>query len=175
MTYIPRMRQDLPITAPDPAAALPVRVPLATSPLGIFASARAARRNVVELIPEMATHAPMLSGTTGKRWHMIMAPEALKQVLRDKVDDYPKSMVTKLILGSAISKSLFVVEGAEWRWQRRAAAPVFSHRNVSAMAPVMVGAAERSAARIAASASGTKAFDAFDEMVPVGPPKPGKG
>lgn len=155
------MGQDLPILPPD----LPVRVPLATSPLGILASARAARRNVVELIPEMATHAPMLSGTTGKRWHMIMAPEALKQVLRDKVEDYPKSIVTKLILGSAISKSLFVVEGAEWRWQRRAAAPVFSHRAISAMAPVMVGAAERSAARIAASASGTKAFDAFDEMV----------
>ena len=159
------MGQDLPITSAAPASDIPVRVPLATKPLGIFASARAARRNVVELIPEIATHAPMLSGTTGKRWHMIMSPEALKHVLRDRVDDYPKSTVTKLILGSAISKSLFVVEGAEWRWQRRAAAPVFSHRNVAAMAPVIVAAAERSAGRIGAVAGGARAFDAFDEMV----------
>ncbi len=149
------------------ASRLPVRVPLATEPLGIIASARAARRNIVELIPEFATHAPMLSGTTGKRWHMLMDPGALKHVLRDRVDDYPKSEVTKLILGSAISSSLFVVDGAEWRWQRRAAAPVFSHRNITAMAPIMVGAAERAAERIgkAAETDGKRAFDAFDEMV----------
>lgn len=154
---------DLPAAPPR----LPVRVPLATEPLGVIASARAARQNVVQLIPDMATFAPMISGTTGKRWHMIMSPEALRHVLRDKVDDYPKSLVTKLILGSAISSSLFVVEGAEWRWQRRAAAPVFSHRNIAAMAPIMVGAAERSAARIAqlADTGGQRAFDAFDEMV----------
>ena len=149
------------------APRLPARVPLATEPLGIVASARAAQRNVVELIPEFATHAPMLSGTTGKRWHMLMDPGALRHVLRDRVDDYPKSWVTKLILGTAISSSLFVVDGAEWRWQRRAAAPVFSHRNIAAMAPIMVGAAERAAARIgkAAETGGKRAFDAFDEMV----------
>jgi len=57
------MGQDLPIASATPAADIPVRVALATKPLGIFASARAARRNVVELIPEIATQAPMLSGT----------------------------------------------------------------------------------------------------------------
>ncbi len=161
--YIPGMNRQSP-TLDSP---LPVRVALATQPLGILASARAARRNVVELIPEIATHAPMLSGTTGKRWHMLMSPEALRHVLRDRVEDYPKSMVTKLILGSAISKSLFVLDGAEWRWQRRAAAPGFGHRNIAAMAPIMVGAAERSALRIgqAADTGGQRAFDAFDEMV----------
>jgi cytochrome P450 len=161
------MGQERAITTPDLPDRTPVKVALATTPLGIFGSAQAARRNVVELIPEIATQAPMISGSTGKRWHMIMAPEALKQVLRDKVEDYPKSIVTKLILGSAISNSLFVVEGAEWRWQRRAVAPVFSHRNITAMGPIMVGAAERAAARIgvAANTGGARAVDCFDEMV----------
>lgn len=66
---------------------LPVRVPLHTEPLGIFGSFRAGRRNVLELIPQAATRVPMLSGVTGKRWHMVMDPGALKQILRDKVDD----------------------------------------------------------------------------------------
>ncbi len=141
----------------------PARVPLGIKPLGIWGSFRAGQRNVLELIPEVATHAPILSGTTGKRWHMLMDPDGLRHVLRDAVDDYPKSTVTKLILGPAIGNSMFVAEGAEWKWQRRTAAPVFGHRNIAALAPVMTAAAERASARFAA-ASG-RAIDAFDEMV----------
>lgn len=147
---------------PSPAE-LPVRVPLGTKPLGIFGSLRAGQRNVLELIPEIATHAPILSGSTGKRWHMVMDPEALKRILRDRVDDYPKSMVTKLILGPAIGESLFVAEGEHWKWQRRAASPVFTHRNVAALAPVMSHAAERSAARIADQVG--RGADVLAEMV----------
>ena len=146
------------------SASYPVRVPLTTVPLGIFGSLKAGRRNVLELIPEIATRQPMLSGKTGKRWHMVMDPGALKRVLRDKVEDYPKSLVTKLILEPAIGDSLFVAEGQNWLWQRRAAAPVFSHRNVAALAPVMTMAAERAVARIDAAAVG-RAVDMFDEMV----------
>jgi cytochrome P450 len=145
------------------AERIPARVPLHNTPMGILASARAGQKNVLELIPEIATRQPMLSGRTGKRWHMIMDPGALKRVLRDKVEDYPKSTVTKLILEQAIGDSLFVAEGAEWLWQRRTAAPVFSHRNVAALAPVMTAAAERSSARIAASNG--RAADMFAEMV----------
>lgn len=147
----------------DSTTALPVRVPLATRPLGILGSLRAGRRNVLELIPEIATHAPILSGRTGKRWHMVMDPGALRQILRDRVQDYPKSVVTKLLLEPAIGDSLFVAEGQSWLWQRRTAAPVFSHRNVAALAPVMTAAAEAARARIAAA--GPRAVDLFDEMV----------
>ncbi len=146
-----------------PARAIPVRVPLGTKPLGVWGSMQAARRNVLEIIPEIATHAPIISGATGKRWHMVMDPEALHRILREKVGNYPKSVVTKLILEPAIGDSLFVAEGAEWMWQRRTAAPVFTHRNVSALAPVMTLAAERASARIAASAG--RAANLFDEMV----------
>jgi cytochrome P450 len=122
-----------------------------------------ARRNVLELVPELATHAPILSGKTGKRWHMVMAPEALRHILRDGVEDYPKSLVTKLILEPAIGNSMFVAEGADWHWQRRTAAPVFTHRNIAALAPVMTAAAERAVSRFAAAEG--RAIDDFDEMV----------
>jgi cytochrome P450 len=143
------------------SAPLPTRVPLASQPLGIWGSLQAGRRNVLELIPEIATHAPIISGRTGKRWHMVMAPEALKRILRDNVENYPKSMVTKLVLEPAIGDSLFVAEGAEWMWQRRTAAPVFTHRNVAALAPVMTAAADRASARLVPG----RAANLFDEMV----------
>jgi cytochrome P450 len=147
--------------APD--RPLPVRVPLATEPLGVFASLRAGRRNILELIPEIATHAPIITNSSGARWHMILDPDALRHVLRDRVEDYPKSDVTKLILGPGIGKSIFIAEGQEWLWQRRTAAPAFSHRNVANLAPVMTAAAERAADRFAAAEG--RAADAFAEMV----------
>ena len=157
-TLTPTMPLTRTVTSPHP-----VRVPLGTAPLGIWGSFKAGRRNVLELIPELATHAPIISGTTGRRFHMVMDPEALRHILRDKVADYPKSLVTKLILQPAIGDSLFVAEGAEWLWQRRTAAPVFSHRHIAALGPVMSAAAERSVARISAAAG--RAVDVFDEMV----------
>ncbi|TGD41551.1 cytochrome P450 [Pseudotabrizicola sediminis] len=148
---------------PVPPTQTPVRVPLATRPLGVFGSLSAGRRNVLELIPEIATHAPILSGRTGKRWHMVMDPDALRHILRDNVANYPKSVVTKLILEPAIGDSLFVAEGQDWLWQRRTAAPVFSHRNVAALAPVMTAAAERASDRIGKGAG--RAVNCYDGMV----------
>ena len=152
------------MTHHDTIAATPVRVPLVTEPWGILRSLQAARRNVLSIIPDIATRQPMVSGKTGKRWHMVMDPDAIRRIVLEKVDDYPKSIVTKNLLRPAIGESLFIAEGAEWRWQRRTAAPVFSHRNVMNLAPIMTAAAERSADRIAAVGP-LKAVDLFEEMV----------
>ena len=100
--------------------ALPVHVPLVREPWGILKSLNAARQNVLSIIPKIATRQPMVSGKTGKRWHMVMDPQALRHVLLDGLADYPKSDVTKNLLRPAIGESLFVAEGAHWRWQRRA-------------------------------------------------------
>ncbi len=140
----------------------PARVTLTRKPLGVIGSALTARRNVLELIPEIATRQPMVSGRVGKRWHMVTDPDALRVVLKDRVDDYPKSLVTRLILEPAIGQSLFVAEGAHWRWQRRAAAPAFAQRHVEALSPVMTAAAEASARRLAAA---TGPVDVFAETV----------
>lgn len=140
----------------------PVKVPLADRPVGILGSAMIARRNVLELIPDIAVRQPIVSGRLGIRWHMVMDPGALAHILKDRVDDYPKSTVTRMILEPAIGQSLFVAEGAHWRWQRRAAAPAFAQRNVEALGPVMTAAAEASAARLARA---TGPVDMFAECV----------
>ena len=147
----------------DGQAKEPVKVKLVTEPMGLWGSLQASRRNVLSIIPDIATHQPMVSGKTGKRWHMVMDPGALKRMLLERLDDYPKSVVTKNLLRPAIGESLFIAEGAHWRWQRRTAAPVFSHRNVMNLAPVMSDAADRCADRV--RAAGPRAVNLLDEMV----------
>ncbi len=145
------------------ASPLPVRVPLVTEPKSILESLQMARRNVLSIIPAIAMTQPMVSGKTGKRWHMVMDPDAIRHMLLEKVDDYPKSKATKNLLKPAIGNSLFIAEGAEWRWQRRAAAPVFAHRNVQALAPIMSAAAEDCCARLEIQPEA--AVNMLDEMV----------
>lgn len=141
----------------------PVSVPLVTKPLGIWGSLKNARRNLLEIIPEIATRQPIVSGRTGIRWHMVMDPESIRRILKEKVEDYPKSNTTKAILRPAIGESLFVAEGKHWHWQRRVAAPVFSHRNIAALGPVMTAAAENASTRLEAQAG--RAADLHHEMV----------
>ena len=118
-------------------------------PLGIFASLRAVRRNVLSILPGIAFTQPIVTGRTGPaRWHMVQGPEGMKRVFLDNVENYPKSEVMIRMLRSAVGSSLFTSEGPQWRWQRRAIAPVFALRNVSALAPIMTRTAERATARL---------------------------
>ena len=119
--------------------------------LGVIASLRAVRRNVLSVLPDLSFVQPIVSGRTGpSRWHMVQGPEGLKRIFLDNADNYPKSEVMIRMLRSAVGESLFTSEGSAWRWQRRAIAPVFSTRNVRALAPVMTATAERAVARIGA-------------------------
>ena len=142
----------------------PVSVPLVTEPWGIWRTLTEARQNILSIIPQIATRQPIVSGKMVKRWHMVMDPAALRQILLERLEIYPKSEVTKNLLKPAIGESLFIAEGAHWRWQRRTAAPVFSQRNVMNLSPIMSAAAERSAQRIA-SHGPRRAIDLFDEMI----------
>ncbi len=156
MPYVPNPQR--PVDVP-----LPAHVPLVREPWGMLKSLREARRNLLSIIPEIATRQPMVSGKTGRRWHMVMDPTAIRRVLLERVEDYPKSLVTKNLLRPAIGESLFIAEGTHWRWQRRAAAPVFSHRNVTNLAPVMSAAAEAACDRV--EAAGPRAINMAEEMV----------
>ena len=92
------MTEMRPVATP----ATPVRVPLVTQPMGLWGSLQASRRNVLSIIPDLATRQPMVSGKTGKRWHMVMDPGALRRMLLENIENYPKSIVTKNLLRPAI-------------------------------------------------------------------------
>ena len=129
---------------------------------GFFKLLKEIRHNVLRIVPEITTTQPIVTGKTfGLRWHMVMDPDTLGYILKDRLADYPKSTVTKSILEPAIGDSLFIAEGAHWQWQRRAAAPVFSARNIANLAPYMTHAADEVITRLQ-NANGQA--DMFDEM-----------
>lgn len=131
-------------------AFVPIGAPIHRRRLSRLEIALAARRNVLELIPALSYRQPIVSGDMLKRWHMLADPAGMKQVMLDRLSNYPKSEIMKRMLRPAIGNSLFNAEGAEWKWQRQAVAPVFTHRNVMALAPAMTATAQRTCDRLKA-------------------------
>ncbi len=128
----------------------PVAAPRADRVMSRLETAFAARRNVLEIIPALAYKQPIVTGEMLIRWHMLADPGGLRRVLLENLDNYPKSEIMRRMLRPAIGNSLFNADGAEWKWQRRAVVPVFTHRNVVALAPAMAATAERVSARLRA-------------------------
>lgn len=141
---------------------LPVSVPLPDRPGGFIKAVRAMQKNALAVLPRIAFTQPVVSGQILRRFHMVMHPPSLKKILKDKVDAYPKAEESLAMLRPALGSSLFLATGSDWRWQRRAAAPVFAPRNLTALAPIMTEAAEAASQRIAAH---TGPIDLADEML----------
>ena len=130
---------------------IPVGAPIHTRRLSRLETALAARRNVLELIPSLSYRQGIVSGEMLMRWHMLADPGGMKRVMLDNLANYPKSEIMKRMLRPAIGDSLFNADGADWKWQRRAVVPVFTHRNVLALAPAMTRTAQRARDRLAQS------------------------
>jgi hypothetical protein len=70
--------------------------PLPDAPMGLLESYRAARRNLLEIIPAARLAPAGDLGRTGpQRWHMLMEPAAIRRVMLEAVEDYPKSVATR--------------------------------------------------------------------------------
>jgi cytochrome P450 len=130
---------------------IPVSAPVHRRRLSRLETAFIARRNVLEIIPSYAYRQPIVSGDILVRWHMLADPAGMKRVMLDNLANYPKSEIMRRMLRPAIGESLFNADGPNWKWQRQAVAPVFTHRNVVALAPAMSATAARAAARLAQS------------------------
>jgi cytochrome P450 len=131
-----------------PETFIPAAAPVHKQRLSRLAIALAARRNVLEIIPALSYRQPIVTGEVLRRWHMLADPAAYKRVMLDNLSNYPKSEIMRRMLRPAIGESLFNADGAEWKWQRQAVAPVFTHRNVVALAPAMSATAARAVARL---------------------------
>jgi cytochrome P450 len=132
-------------------AFIPAGAPVHRRRLSRVETAFIARRNVLEIIPGLAYRQPIVSGDMLIRWHMLADPGGMKRVMLDNLANYPKSEIMRRMLRPAIGESLFNADGAEWKWQRQAVAPVFTHRNVVALAPAMSATAERVSKKLAAA------------------------
>ncbi len=127
-----------------PAAARPPARPLALP--GML---KAARRNMLEIVPEAAYREPLVTlRVITRRWRVVTGPDLLKRVFLDNVGNYPKAPFMHRLLRPYLGESLFLADGEDWRWQRRSMAGMFQRKKLDAMAEAMRAAALRSADRL---------------------------
>ena len=70
---------------------------------------------------------------------VINDPVAIRRVLADNRDNYPKDGFQKRML-AVLSNGLLTAEDAQWRVQRRALTPILALRNVRSFVPVILRA-----------------------------------
>src|SRR6478735_9122104 len=69
-------------------------------------------------------------------------------MLADKADAFNRDELTHRVLTPVIGRtSLFLAEGPDWRWQRRAVAPIFRHEMLLSFVPTVAVIAERQVER----------------------------
>jgi len=112
-------------------------------PLPIWKLMREARDNPFAAFPQAAYEQPILDmSMMGRRTFLINDPAGIKQVLLDRVENYPKTRDEVEALGSLFGNGILTSDGETWRAHRRIMAPAFDPRALQAYAPAMARATE---------------------------------
>lgn len=133
-------------TAAAPRLVPPRIVPPAQPLRGLAFVARFVR-NPIAVVPQAVYDGDLVRYERGARsivW--ITAPALIKQVLLEERDKFLKLAQIRL-LSPLLGKGILTSEGADWRWQRQASAPMFRPQELSGFVPTFVRAANAVIAR----------------------------
>src|SRR5712675_1592297 len=78
---------------------------------------------------------------------VVSDPGAIQRGLLENAANYRKDLLQRRIVAGALNNSLLTAETEQWRFQRRALAPMFARKTVQGFAPAMVQAADALVAR----------------------------
>ncbi len=120
----------------------PARVVPPAKPLGALAFVAAFVRNPLEVVPQAAYEedfVPLGGARSLRAW--VTSPAIIKAVLLDERDKFRKTTQIRL-LSPLLGKGILTSEGADWKWQRQAAAPMFRPQELAGFVPAFVRAAE---------------------------------
>jgi len=95
-------------------------------------------RNPIEGFGPLSYRQPITSlKIMGVQMHVITGPEGMNAILNRHANKFTKTAIDARILGPATKEGLLSVHGEQWRRQRRAVAPMFRHRHMSDLAPLI--------------------------------------
>jgi cytochrome P450 len=133
-------------------------VPGARPPAGLSLVATMLR-NPLEAIPEAAYEEDCVDfGGGGGQRVWITSPALIKTVLLDERDKFRKLMQVRL-LGPLLRKGILTSEGADWKWQRQASAPMFRPQELASFVPTFVRVSEELVARWRAAPGNVQRID----------------
>src|SRR5262245_23366804 len=127
---------------------IPARVDPPALPLPMLALLRAVARNPIESWPRAVYREHLYrSRMPGRDAVFVMHPALIRQVLVDEADAFEKGVMARRALGPVLGDAILIAEGARWRWQRRAAAPLFRREQLLEFLPAIIAVAERTRER----------------------------
>lgn len=95
-------------------------------------------RNPLEGFGPLAYSQPITSVKTfGVQMHVVTGPEGIQEVLNKHHKHFTKTPIDARILGPATKEGLLSVHGDQWKRQRRAVAPMFAHRHMADLSPMI--------------------------------------
>jgi cytochrome P450 len=137
------------VTGPDavPPPLVPPRIAPPARALGALAFLANFVRNPLAVVPRAAYEEDFVRLSAGSdAFVCVTAPEMIRTVLHEERGKFRKLSQIRL-LGPLLGKGILTSEGADWKWQRQAAAPMFRHQDLLGFTPAFVRAAERVLAR----------------------------
>jgi cytochrome P450 len=132
--------------------------------LNTFQLLAALKENPFAAFPQAAYEQPILDiSMLGQKTFLINDPAAIKQVLLDRVENYPKARQELEALGSLFGEGILTSDGETWRGHRKIMAPAFDVRALASYAPTMARSTEAFLPRWDALADGA-VIDVGEEM-----------
>ncbi|AUH63614.1 cytochrome P450 [Paracoccus zhejiangensis] len=116
---------------------------------GILRLARGFRRDLLSALPARLYHAWMAE-FRNPLIHSFLCndPELVRLILQERPGDFPKSDRLREGLAPLLGNSVFVTNGAEWRFQRRIIDPAFEGGRLREAYPAILDAALSAVARL---------------------------
>ena len=117
-------------------------------PLGLL-GLRTLFRNYVETIPRFAYEQSVTRIRTRLSDVLIVSePKIIQEILVEKAEAFGRDPATRRSFRPLIGDtSIFLAEGTDWRWQRRAVAPIFRHETLLSFVPIVATMAQRQVER----------------------------
>jgi cytochrome P450 len=126
-------------------SALPARVVPPEAPLGRLAFIARFVRNPLAVVPR-AAYLEDFVAVPGAPIAWVTGPALIRAVLLEEREKFAKLAQIRL-LGPLLGKGILTSEGADWKWQRQASAPMFRQQELVHFVPGFVRVARRLAAR----------------------------
>jgi cytochrome P450 len=124
---------------------LPPRIVPPERPLHRLAFVSRFVRNPLAVVPRAAYEEDLVA-VPGVPIVWATGPQYVRAVLLEKRERFAKTAQIRL-LGPLLGKGILTSEGADWKWQRQASAPMFRPQELAHFVPAFVRASRRLVAR----------------------------
>src|SRR3954468_15666512 len=140
----PDLREHEPMPGQAAATLAPSKITPPDQPLSPWRLVRTVVRTPIEALPKPVYEKPLSrSCFMGGETLFVTDPDLVRQVLVDQADAFVKAESLRRALQPVLGDAILTADGARWRWQRQAAAPIFRPDQIRSFVPAMIATAER--------------------------------